>query len=120
MKPQRRLKQRDSQKDEMQLSGVKRPEYNLSDIPQKSHEKRNKRSVWTVPTKPYKGAHFATFPPALIESCVLAGCPVGGVVLDPFGGSGTTGMVAKQHGRNAILIDLNPEYIELAKARCGV
>ena len=60
--------------------------------------KRKKRDVWNVSTQPYKGAHFATFPPKLIEPCILAGCPAGGIVLDPFAGSGTTGMVARQHG----------------------
>jgi len=80
-------------------------------------EKRNKRSVWTVNTKPYKGAHFATFPPALIAPMILAGCPVGGTVLDPFGGSGTTGEVSESLGRNSILIELNPDYIELQKKR---
>lgn len=80
-------------------------------------ETRNRRSVWTVTTKPYKGAHFATFPPALIEPCILAGCPVGGTVLDPFGGSGTTAGAALAHGRNAILCELNPEYAELVPAR---
>jgi len=83
-------------------------------------ETRNRRDVWTVATQPYKGAHFATFPPKLIEPCILAGCPVGGTVLDPFGGSGTTGMVANQHGRRAILCELNPAYVELAKKRCGM
>lgn len=78
---------------------------------------RNKRSVWTVSTRPYKGAHFATFPPKLIEPCVLAGCPVGGVVLDPFFGSGTTGAVAVQNGRKYVGIELNPAYIELARKR---
>jgi site-specific DNA-methyltransferase (adenine-specific) len=78
---------------------------------------RNKRSVWTVTTKPYKGAHFATFPPDLIKPCILAGCPEGGTVLDPFGGSGTTGEVAERYGRNSILIELNPAYIELQKQR---
>lgn len=78
---------------------------------------RNKRDVWTVTTKPYKGSHFATFPPDLIEPCILAGSRVGGVVLDPFMGSGTTCMVAKQNGRGYIGIDLNPEYVELAKKR---
>lgn len=82
--------------------------------------KRNKRDVWTVGVHPYKGAHFATFPPKLIEPCILAGCPQGGTVLDPFGGSGTTGMVANQHGRNAVLCELNPAYIELARERCGM
>lgn len=80
-------------------------------------ETRNRRSVWTVTTKPFKGAHFATFPPDLIEPCILAGCPVGGTVLDPFGGSGTTAGVALKHGRNAILCELNPDYAALVKAR---
>lgn len=80
-------------------------------------KKRNKRSVWTVTTKPFKGAHFATFPMDLIEPCVLAGCPEGGTVLDPFGGSGTTGIVAVNHNRNATLCELNKEYIEIAKKR---
>ena len=79
--------------------------------------KRNRRSVWTVTTKPFKGAHFATFPPDLIEPCILAGCPVGGTVLDPFGGSGTTAGVAIKHGRKAILCELNPEYAALVKTR---
>ena len=78
---------------------------------------RNKRDVWTVTTKPYKGSHFATFPPDLIEPCILSGSRVGGVVLDPFMGSGTTCMVAKQNGRGYIGIELNPEYVELAKKR---
>lgn len=80
-------------------------------------EQRNKRSVWTVPTQPFSEAHFATFPPDLIEPCILAGCPVGGTVLDPFGGAGTTGLVADRIGRNAILIELNPEYVEIAERR---
>ena len=83
----------------------------------KSYDKKNKRSVWTVTTKPFKGAHFATFPMDLIEPCVLAGCPEGGTVLDPFGGSGTTGIVAVNHNRNAVLCELNQEYIDLAKER---
>lgn len=76
---------------------------------------RNKRSVWTVPTAQFREAHFATFPPKLIEPCILAGCPVGGVVLDPFMGSGTTAMVAVQNKRNYIGFELNPEYIEMAE-----
>jgi DNA modification methylase len=80
-------------------------------------EMRNKRSVWTVSTKPFKGAHFATFPPELIEPCILAGCPLDGTVLDPFGGAGTTGLVAQAHGRNAILCELNPEYAAMARER---
>ncbi len=79
--------------------------------------KRNKRSVWTVTTEGFKEAHFATFPPALIEPCILAGCPEGGTVLDPFGGAGTTGMVADRLQRNAILIELNPEYAAMAERR---
>ena len=86
--------------------------------------KRNKRSVWTVTTKPFKGAHFATFPMDLIEPCVLAGCPVGGTVLDPFAGSGTTGIVAASNDRDAILLELNEDYTKLAvdrmKSKLGV
>lgn len=80
-------------------------------------ETRNRRDVWTVASHPFKGAHFATFPPALIEPCVLAGCPVGGTVLDPFGGAGTTGLVAARHGRGYVLCELNPEYAAMAEAR---
>ena len=83
-------------------------------------ENRNKRSVWTITTKPFKGAHFATFPPDLIEPCILAGCPEGGTVLDPFGGAGTTGLVASSHNRNSILCELNPEYAQLALDRIGI
>lgn len=78
---------------------------------------RNKRSVWTVATKPFSGAHFAVFPPELIIPCVLAGCPVGGTVLDPFGGSGTTGIVAVENSRKAILCELNPDYAAMAAGR---
>ena len=73
---------------------------------------RNKRSVWTVTTKAYKGAHFATYPPELIEPCILAGCPAGGIVLDPFVGSGTTVMVANHLGRKGIGLDLNFKYLK--------
>jgi DNA modification methylase len=78
---------------------------------------RNRRSVWTVATQPFKEAHFATFPPDLIEPCIKAGCPKGGVVLDPFGGAGTTGLVADRLQRDAILIELNPEYAAIARRR---
>ena len=78
--------------------------------------KRNKRSVWTVTTKPYSEAHFATFPPDLITPCILAGCPKDGIVLDPFMGSGTTAMVAYENNRNYIGCELNPEYIKLNRA----
>jgi len=77
----------------------------------------NKRSVWTVGTKPFPGAHFATFPPDLIEPCILAGCPRGGMVLDPFFGAGTVGIVALKHGREYIGIELNPDYAEMAENR---
>lgn len=80
---------------------------------------RNARSVWTIATRPYPGAHFATFPPELAERCILAGCPKGGTVLDPFAGSGTTGMVATGHGRHAVLIELNPQYADLIRDRIG-
>jgi DNA modification methylase len=78
---------------------------------------RNRRTVWAVATQPYSGAHFATFPPALIEPCILAGCPEGGTVLDPFGGAGTTGLVADRLQRNALLIELNPTYAQMARDR---
>ena len=78
---------------------------------------RNKRDVWTVATRPYSGAHFATFSPALIEPCILAGSKPGDIVLDPFGGSGTTGQVAEALGRKWTLIELNPEYEKLGADR---
>ena len=80
-------------------------------------ETRNRRSVWTVATRPYKGAHFATFPPALIEPCILAGSRVNDIVLDPFMGSGTTAAVALQHGRQYLGCELNPAYRPLQDAR---
>lgn len=82
-------------------------------------DKRNKRTVWTIATEPFSEAHFATFPTALVEPCLLAGCPAGGTVLDPFGGSGTVAKVAAEHGRNSIYIDLNKEYLNLALDRLG-
>jgi DNA modification methylase len=82
--------------------------------------KRNRRSVWTVATVPFKGAHFATFPPALIEPCILAGCPEGGTVLDPFNGAGTTGLVCQRLSRNYIGIELNEEYLALTRRRLGL
>jgi site-specific DNA-methyltransferase (adenine-specific) len=87
------------------------PEYKVYD------GMRNRRSVWTVQTRPFKGAHFATFPPDLIEPCVFAGSRVGDTVLDPFGGSGTTAGVALKHGRKAVLCELNPEYAALVPDR---
>ncbi|MBI5770903.1 MAG: site-specific DNA-methyltransferase [Verrucomicrobia bacterium] len=78
---------------------------------------RNKRDVWLVAPRAYRGAHFATFPPALVEPCILAGCPRGGVALDPFGGSGTVAEVALKHGRRAVLVELNPAYHPLIAER---
>ena len=80
-------------------------------------ENRNKRSVWTVTTKPYAGAHFAVFPSDLIEPCILAGAPVGGIVLDPFMGSGTTAQVAQNLGRKYLGCELNPDYCQLQNIR---
>lgn len=83
-------------------------------------ELRNKHSVWTVTTQPYPEAHFATYPPDLIKPCIMAGSRPGDVVLDPFAGSGTTGMVALELGRKAILIELNSVYVKLIEQRCNV
>ena len=87
------------------------PEYKIYD------GMRNARSVWTIATQPFREAHFATFPPDLAERCIKAGCPVGGTVLDPFGGAGTTGLVADRLQRSSILIELNPVYASMAKKR---
>jgi DNA modification methylase len=94
--------------------------YNHEAIKEESvlgEEKKNKRSVWKVNTKGYKGAHFAVYPKKLIEPCILAGCPEGGTVLDPFTGSGTTAVVALENNRNFVGTELNPEYIRLAENR---
>jgi DNA modification methylase len=91
------------------------------DNPQFSADgKANRRSVWTVTAKPFKGAHFATFPVDLISPCILAGSPQGGTVIDPFGGAGTTGVAACGLNRDAVLIELNPTYAEMAKQRIGL
>lgn len=74
-------------------------------------------AVWNIATMPFKEAHFATFPPELVERCIKAGCPAGGNVLDPFGGAGTTGLVADRLQRDCTLIELNPEYVDIAKKR---
>jgi len=84
---------------------------------EQSSSGRNKRDVWTVATHPYPDAHFATFPPALIEPCILAGCLEGGIVLDPFSGAGTTGLVSTRLGRRYIGIELNPEYVVMSERR---
>lgn len=81
---------------------------------------RRKRSVWSVSPSPYKDAHFATFPPALIEPMILAGAPQGGFVLDPFGGAGTTGLVAARLRRNATLIEMNPAYADITRRRIAL
>ena len=83
----------------------------------KSYEKKNKRSVWVITTKPFKGAHFAVMPEDLAVPCILAGSEIGDTVLDPFAGSGTTGVVALRHGRKFIGVELNPEYVKLAEER---
>lgn len=105
---------------------ARNPEYRQGDVKSvndglangwQPSEDRNKRSVWTVTTKPYEGAHFAVFPTELIEPCIMAGAPVGGIVLDPFMGSGTTAQVAQDLGRQYIGCELNPEYEPLQKKR---
>ena len=80
-------------------------------------ETRNKRSVWTIASKPFKGAHFATFPPKLVEPCILAGSPLHGIVLDPFAGAGTVALVARDLGRHCVLMEMNPEYVAMAERR---
>lgn len=80
---------------------------------------RNKRCVWAIATRPYYGSHFAVYPPELIETPIQAGCPKGGVILDPFIGSGTTAVVAQKLGRNFIGIDLNPQYVQMARQALG-
>ena len=87
---------------------------------EKSYEKKNKRSVWTVNKKPYKGAHFATYPRELIVPCIRAGSEKGDIILDPFMGSGSTAMTAKELGRDYIGCELNKEYGDLMKKRLGL
>ncbi|MGB9721858.1 MAG: DNA-methyltransferase [bacterium] len=85
----------------------------------KPHPKgKNPGDVWSIKLQPFTEAHFATFPEELVRRCILAGCPPNGVVLDPFAGSGTTGKVAYEMDRSAILIELVPEYLEIIKKRC--
>ncbi len=99
-------------------SGINLAKQKLAtELQEKGYSTRNKRSVWTVTTKPFKGAHFATFPPDLIEPCILAGSAADTLVLDPFSGAGTTGAVAVQHGRRYIGIELNPDYLEMSRKR---
>ena len=89
----------------------------ISDSFRAIRDYRNKRDVWTVSVKPYRGAHFATFPPELIEPCILAGCPKGGTALEVFSGSGTVGAVAAEYGREFIGIEINPDYCPMSKKR---
>jgi DNA modification methylase len=98
-------------------NGISRTTLGLISHEANSDGYRNKRSVWTVATQPYSEAHFATFPEDLIKPCIMAGSQLGDTVLDPFAGSGTTGKVAIELGRKAILIELNPAYIELVRQR---
>lgn len=103
--------------------GSHRADGNYKLVTEKAYETikgANKRSVWSIGSEPYSGAHFATMPPKLAETCILAGSKAGDTVLDPFGGSGTTGMVAIENGRKAILCELNDEYVELIKDRTSV
>ena len=112
MRPQnRRTRRADHPKGDAGRSAHVRPEGGTSYV------SRNRRSVWTVATRAFNGAHFATFPPALIEPCILAGSRPGDIVLDPFMGSGTTAQVALQHGRQYLGCELNPEYQPLQDAR---
>ena len=84
-----------------------------------SYETRNRRTVWTIPTEPFPGAHFAVMPTALVKPCILAGCPTGGTVLDPFTGSGTVAVVALENGCAFVGCELNPAYVDIAKKRVG-
>ena len=104
-------------KDVMRGGSTNRYEQNNFGGDNKMYDTRNKRSVWTINTRPYKEAHFAVFPTDLIEPCIKAGCPKDGHVLDPFGGSGTTGLVADRLNRNATIIELNKDYVEIAEDR---
>jgi DNA modification methylase len=107
----------DKAKDTYAVSGTGRSRTELYSTNEQGDYVRNKRDVWQVNVKPCKEAHFATYPPDLVRPCILAGCPEGGVVLDPFMGSGTTALVAKGIGRDYIGIELNPEYRAIAERR---
>lgn len=104
---------------QVQQQTINRPREHGEITEDKINPLRNKRDVWIINTVPFKGGHYAAYPPKLVEICLLAGCPEGGIVLDPFMGSGTTGMVAKQLNRHYIGVELNPEYADLALARIG-
>ena len=107
-----------------QRESVKRGDFNgkTNDLPGREAFRaivptKNKRTVWTISTKPFKGAHFAVFPPDLVKPCILAGSRVGDTIIDPFGGSGTVALVASELGRDSVYIDLNSNYTEMAKKR---
>jgi DNA modification methylase len=106
-----------SQTGSTRANGGAKTNGNMKAVGNLSSGLKNKRSVWTVNSKGYKGAHFAVYPENLIEPCVLAGCPVGGTVFDPFTGSGTTAVVALKNGRNYIGTELNSEYVKIAEER---
>nr|VFK40136.1 MAG: site-specific DNA-methyltransferase (adenine-specific) [Candidatus Kentron sp. SD]VFK45465.1 MAG: site-specific DNA-methyltransferase (adenine-specific) [Candidatus Kentron sp. SD]VFK77942.1 MAG: site-specific DNA-methyltransferase (adenine-specific) [Candidatus Kentron sp. SD] len=95
----------------------KSPKYYYDHVSARESNGRNRRTVWSIPTEPFPGAHFATFPCALVEPCIMAGSKAGDWVLDPFFGSGTVGVVCEQQRRNYVGIELNPEYVELARER---
>jgi DNA modification methylase len=100
-----------------QRAKSRKPADILKSLAANGNPMRKRRSVWTIPVGAFSEAHFATFPPDLIEPCIKAGCPIGGTVLDPFGGAGTTGLVADRLQRNAVLIELNPAYVDIARRR---
>lgn len=110
-------KARDKNKEGYQADYLKGDRFSSGERVFAADGMRNKRDVWNVNTKPCKEAHFATFPDTLIEPCVLAGCPEDGIILDPFMGAGTTGMVAKRYNRRYVGIELNPNYIQIAENR---
>ena len=107
----------DEQVGSARANGGEKTNGNMKAVGDLSSGLKNKRSVWTVNAKGYKGAHFAVYPKELIAPCVLAGCPVGGMVFDPFTGSGTTAVVALNNGRNYVGTELNPEYVKIAEDR---
>ena len=117
MKPQRRVSEQNASKGRHAVDAWKEPRILRSELARDGGDFKNSRNVWTIATRPFPEAHFATFPPELPERCIKAGCPDGGTVLDPFGGAGTTGLVAQRLNRNAVLIELNPEYAGMARRR---
>jgi DNA modification methylase len=114
---QNRGERKDKQRGHSRRHAGFNDRWDLMTAEEQSANGRNKRSVWTVPTYAYPESHFATYPPNLIKPCIMAGCPAGGTVLDPFGGSGTTAQVAIELGRSAVLIELNKKYCELIHKR---